>query len=336
MLLFLDSMKYAKVDLHVHFDGSLDLKWQYERAKLRNVISENCTYDEYAYQMYRNDYPSREKRMKRFDIPLAVLQTKEDLYDGIYDLLRYLNDLGLVYVEIRFAPQLHCLNGLSQYEVVESLCEGMRKANEDFMIRSNLICCLMHKGDSARCNHQENVETIEVTKHFLGKGVVALDLAGYENNCPFEEYGYLFEMAKEYDIPYTIHCGEMGKGEHVPLAIQMGASRLGHGVQCVQNDAWVQEVIDTQIPLEVCVSSNCYDNKDFKGHPIHQLLKMGAKVTINSDNMNFIQTNVVKEYELLAELGLTEEVLKQCMLNAIECAFCNEETREWIYEQVCW
>ena len=327
-------MKYAKLDLHVHFDGSLDLLWQYERAKLRHVISEDCLFDEYAYSMYRNDYPSREERMKRFDIPLAVLQTKEDLFDGIYDVIRVLHALGLVYAEIRFAPQLHCLNGLSQYEVVKAVVDGMYKANQDFDIRTNLICCLMHKGDSAMCNHQENLETVEVCKKFLNQGVVALDLAGYENNCPFEEYGYLFELAKEYKIPYTIHCGEMGKGEHVLLAIKMGASRLGHGVQCVQNDAWVQEVIDTQIPLEVCVSSTCYDNKDYKGHPIHRLLKEGAKVTINSDNMNFIQTNVVKEFELLSELGVSDEILKECMYNAVNCAFCDEETREWILDRV--
>ena len=72
-------MKYAKVDLHVHFDGSLDLKWQYERAKLRNVISEDCTYDEYAYQMYRNDYPSREERMKRFT-PEVLKEIKQKYY----------------------------------------------------------------------------------------------------------------------------------------------------------------------------------------------------------------------------------------------------------------
>ena len=220
-------MKYAKIDLHVHFDGSLDLKWQYERAKLRKVISEDVSYDDYAYQMYRNDYPSREERMKRFDIPLAVLQTKEDLMDGMYDLIRSLADLGLVYAEIRFAPQLHCLKGLTQYEVVEAVVEGMHKANQDYKsIRTNLICCLMHRGNSAMCNHQENLETIEVTRHFLNKGVVALDLAGYENNCPFDEYRYLFEMANNYNIPFTIHAGEMGKGEHVPLAISYGATSV--------------------------------------------------------------------------------------------------------------
>ena len=328
-------MKFAKVDLHVHFDGSLDLKWQYERAKKRRVIAEDITYDMYAYQMYRNDYPSREERMKRFDIPLAVLQTKEDLMDGMYDLIRSLAELGLVYAEIRFAPQLHCLKGLTQYEVVEAVVEGMKKANQDFKsIRTNLICCLMHRGNSAMCNHQENLMTIEVTRQFLNRGVVALDLAGYENNCPFDEYRYLFEIANKYNIPFTIHAGEMGKGEHVPLAISFGATRLGHGVLCVQDDKWLEEVVSKQIPLEVCVSSNCYDNKDFKGHPIHKLLELKAFVTVNSDNMNFIQTNVVKEFEILSALGITDDVLKACMLRSVECAFCDDDTKQWILSQV--
>ena len=326
-------MNTAKIDLHVHLDGSLDLLWQWETAIKRKVVS--CSFEEYKQMMYRRDYPSREERMKRFDLPVAVMQTREDLFMSIYGLVERLAKLGLVYAEIRFAPQQHQLLQLTQREVVQAVLDGMHKANQDFpSIRTGLICCLMHKGNSAKCNHEANLETIEVAKEFLHKGVVGLDLAGYENNCPFTEYAYLFEIASEYKIPYTIHAGEMGEGIHVMEAIHMGATRLGHGVNCMQNEAWLQEVINKQIPLEVCVSSNVYDSQDYLGHPIRELLKMNVKVTINSDNMTFLNTDLVKEHEILRSIGVSEEDLMKCMYHAVDAAFCDEETKHWILKQI--
>lgn len=330
-------MKYAKVDLHLHLDGSLNMPWAWETAKKRGVVAPDCTFEEYYRIMHRTEFKNREERFKRFDFPIAVMQTREDLAASIYHLVETLAEKELLYAEIRFAPQQHTLEGLTQREVVDAVLSGMEQAKNDFPeIEVRLINCMMHKGADAYTNWDANVETIRVTKETLGKGVVALDLAGYENNGDFNLYAPLFEMAKELGIPYTIHAGEMGEGAHVPMAIAMGANRIGHGFNCVQDPEWLKEVVEKQIPLEVCVSGNVVStfNGMYGDHPIRQLLEAGAKVTLNTDNMTFVKTDLDHEYDQVRALGVSMEQLKRCAENSIDAAFCSEELKETLRKKM--
>ena len=195
-------------------------------------------------------------------------------------------------------------------------------------ILCKLINCLMHKGNAASVNDAENRETIRVTKKFLGNEVVALDLAGYENNCPFEDYAYLFEIARKENIPYTIHAAEMGIGAHIIDALNMKPRRIGHGFQCTQNDEWLQRVVDEQIPLEVCVTSNTTSNPiSYAQHPIRKLINAGAKITLSSDNIIFSNTDAENEHRLLKRLGVSEEELIKTTYNSIDAAFCSDEEK---------
>ena len=328
-------MNWAKIELHLHLDGSIDLMWGWKTALKRGVIDSNMTYEQYVDRMYFVDYPTREERMKRFDFPCAVMQEKEDLSECAYLLGKRLHELGVVYAEIRFAPQQHLLAGLTQKEAVLAVVDGLQRAEEEYPdVTLRLINCLMHKGADVSFNMQENLETIEATKETLGKYVVALDLAGYENNGNFTDYAPLFEKAREYGIPYTIHAGEMGNGAHVLDALAMGASRIGHGVHCVDHPEWLSAIVDTQIPLEVCVTSNVKAFGSYEAHPIRRLLAAGCKVTLNSDNMMFSKTSILNEHQKMRELGIDEETLKQCTINAIEAAFCDEATKKKVMKQL--
>lgn len=324
-------MKYAKIDLHLHLDGSLNMPWAWETAKKRGVVAPDCTFEEYYRIMHRTEFKSREERMTRFEFPIAIMQTREDLAASIYHLIATLAEKEVYYAEIRFAPQQHMKEGLTQKEVVEAVLSGMEQAKKEFTeIEVGLINCMMHKGENALVNWEENVETIHVTKEFLGKGVVGLDLAGYENNGDFNLYAPLFEIAKELEIPYTIHAGEMGDGSHVPMAIAMGAWRIGHGFNCVQKPEWLQEVADKQIPLEICLSGNTISSMNgfYGDHPVRQLLAAGVKVTLNTDNMTFVKTDLDNEYAQMRALGVSLEQLEQCAKNSIDAAFCSEEVKE--------
>ena len=324
-------MKYAKLDLHLHLDGSLNLQWAWKTAVKRGVVAPDCTFEEYYNRMHQTEFPNREERMKRFDFPIAIMQTREDLSASIYHLIATLAEKELYYAEIRFAPQQHMLEGLTQHEVVEAVLEGRAQALKEFPdIEIGVINCLMHKGADAHANWDANVETIRVTKEFLGKGVVALDLAGYENNGDFNLYAPLFEMARELEIPYTIHAGEMGDGSHVPMAIGMGAYRIGHGFNCTQKPEWLAEVVEKQIPLEVCLTGNVLSAFDgfYAAHPIRQMIDAGVKITLNTDNMTFAKTDLDNEYAQLRALGVSMEHLEQFAKNSIDAAFCSEETKE--------
>lgn len=327
---------YAKIELHCHLDGSLYLPWAYEIALKEKVIPSNYSFEEYYNEFYLLEkVKTSEEAIKCFDFPLLVLQTKDNITQAVYELSGRLAEQGLIYAEIRFGSQLHTRGGLTQNEVMEAACKGVEMANRDYStIHVGLINCLMHAMPDANANMKENLEAIEVTKKYLGKGCVGLDLAGYENTGDFMLYKPLFDKAREYNIPYTIHAGEMGEGKHVIDAINMGAYRIGHGINCIQNDEWLNKVVETQIPLEVCVSSNCGVARNYAEHPIRKLIEAGAKVTINCDNMSYSRTSLLNEHRQLKTIGITDEILHKCAMNAIDAAFCSNELKENLYKQL--
>ena len=321
-------MNTAKIELHLHLDGSLELPWAYEKSIKEGVIPRETTFEEYYNMLYNTKYASREDGFRKFELTCAVMQTRENLIESIYNLIKQLNDEGLVYAEIRYASQQHTLKGLSQADTVDALCEGIRLAKKDFPdIEIGLLNCFMHKGPDANFNMKENMEALEASMKYLGKGLVGMDLAGYENNGDYSLYKPLFDKCKEYGMPLTAHAGEMGNGENVIKAINMGANRIGHGVHCVDNDEWLREVVKTQIPLEVCVSSNVKAERNYAAHPVRKLIEAGAKVTLKSDTMMFSRTCLKYEHYILNRIGVTEQQLWQTTLNALDAAFCSEETK---------
>lgn len=328
-------MKTARIDLHLHLDGSIDLPWAYEVAQKQKAFGWDLSYDQYYQSMYDTVYKNREEGFKKFELTCAVLQTKESLYEAAYRLVKKLAAQDLLYAEIRFASQQHCLRGLTQKEALKAVCDGVQAANRDYpSIIARVIDCLMHKGNSAKVNEVENFETIEAVKDLMSEGiVVGLDLAGYENNCPLSEYQPLFAKAKEYGIPYTIHAGEMGNGENVVTALDMSADRIGHGIYCAANPDWLQKAADSGKLFEVCLSSNC-KKREFIQHPIRQMLQANLKVSFCCDNMMFSRTNLAYEHELLKGLGISEQQLMQANAYAIEAAFCDEQTKAIVKQRL--
>ena len=328
-------MQTARIDLHLHLDGSLNLRWAYEKALQRGAVAPDTTFEAFYDIVYANNLKDRALSIRKFELMCDVLQYREDLYEATGALIRTLWEEGLYYAEIRFASQQHTKCGLSQLDALKAVTDGAADAMERYPgIRVGIINCLMHKGDGATFNMAENMETVRVTKEMLGKGAVGLDLAGFENNGTYLDYAPLFSEARRLGIPYTMHAGEMGIGSHVLDALSMGANRIGHGVNCVQDPAYLKAVLDSSIPLEVCVSSNVKRDLNYAAHPVRFLIEQGARVTINVDNRIFARTNLPNEHAMLRMIGVTEDQLIQCTQNAAEAAFCDEETRSWLMDRL--
>ena len=328
-------MNAAKIDLHLHLDGSLYLPWAWKTAVKRGVVETECTFEEYYSQFHRRNFKTREEGMKRFDFPVDVMQTKEDLADAAYYLVQTLSIQQMFYAEIRFAPQQHTKCGLTQREAVLAVCDGLERAKQDFPdIDTGLLCCLMHKGENAHVNEKENFETVEVVRELLSDRVLGLDLAGYENTGDFLLYAPLFEKAHSYGIPYTIHAGEMGEGAHVIDALAMKANRIGHGINCIQNPEWLHAVVESQIPLELCPTSNTRYELGYAALPVRKLLDAGARITLNTDNMSFGRTSLAHEYDMMRSIGISQKELWQCAWNAADAAFCSESRKERLRERL--
>ena len=322
-------MNTAKIELHIHLDGSLNIRWAYERSLSQGVIPPETSFQEYYDLLYGKNFAPRAVSIQKFQLVCDILQTREDLYDAAYELVKTLAGEGILYAEIRFASQQHTARELTQYEALKAVIDGAKQAqNDNPPIRIGIINCLMHKGESASCNHEQNLETVFVTKELLGKGAVGLDLAGYENNCPLKDYAPYFEKARELGIPYTIHAGEMGIASHVKDAVDLGAHRIGHGVNAVNDPAVLEELIVKKIPLEVCVTSNIKSTLNYSSHPVRELIRRGVFVTLNTDNRIFAKTNLFNEHAQLRMIGVTEDELMRCTYNAVDAAFCDDDTKK--------
>ncbi len=327
-------MNTAKIDLHLHLDGSLNIAWAYDRALKQGVIKPETTFEEFYDILFAKNIAHSPESFKKFELVCDILQTKEDLFDAAYDLCKRLDDLGLIYAEIRFASQQHLKKGLTQLDALKAVIDGAEKAMEDFDIKVGIINCLMHKGDAESFNHAENLEAIEASKIMYKKGLVGLDLAGFENNCDYKDYAPLFEIVKKEGIPFTLHAGEMGIGEHILDALSMRPNRIGHGINCIQDQRYIDALKQSDIPLEVCVSSNVKLTQNYASHPIRRMIKEGLKVTVNTDNMIFARTDLVNEHNQLKMIGISEETLIRSTYDSLDAAFCDEDTKSYLKEKL--
>lgn len=305
--------KNGFIDLHVHLDGSLSFDMARELANIQGM--EIKSEKELKKLMVApkdcrdlNDY------LTKFDYPLKLLQTEKAITYSVYELLKIQKLQGLVYSEIRFAPQLHTRKGLSQEQIVAAALRGTQGFS------CGLILCCMRGAN----NQTMNLETLEAAEKYMGKGVVALDLAGAEALFPTENFEELFRKAGKKGIPFTIHAGEAAGPESIWKALEFGASRIGHGVRCLEDKVLVQRLAQDQIPLELCPTSNMntkvFDN--ITRYPIMRFLDEGIKVTINTDNMTVSNTTLRKEFQLVSNtFRLNKTEIERLMKNAAESIF---------------
>ena len=324
-------MKYPfpKVDLHFHLDGSIVPEVGWKIAQEPGVDLDIKSYEEYlALTTVPPQCQDVFEYLAKFGPIVKLMQTKEHLTEITYTTIKRCAKQGLFYLELRFAPQLHMEKGMTQREAVEAVLEGMRKAEKDCpTIKTGLIlCCMIELYD----NHEENMETVRLTEEYLGKGVVAVDLAGGEDSVPMDHYADLFVEYHKKGLPMTIHAGDNGIPQNVATVIDWGATRVGHGKHCWYDKDVLKKVIDTGTCLEVCITSNyqCRTEPSYEEHPLKKLYDAGAVVTMNTDNMSISQIDLEYEYDKAIEImGFTYNDLIKMNINSIKCSFMPEEDK---------
>lgn len=310
------------LELHLHLDGSLRPETVWELAQEQGIVLPAKTLDEVRFQMrVPEGCKTLEEYLERFDMPLMVLQEKDALERVAFELVEDLVKLGLDYAEIRFAPQLSVQKGLTQDEVTEAVIRGVKRGMEHYpSIRVGLILCCM-RGDT---NETLNLDTVETARKYLGDVVCAVDIAGAEGLYATELFRPVFDKVNEYHLPMTIHAGEAAGPDSMRTALSYGTKRIGHGVAAIQDPDLIRELIEQNVTLEVCVTSN-YHTKVvdcIEDHPIRKLFDAGVRVTVNSDNMTVSNTDIHKEIALLKDtFGFTEAEIEQLENYAWEARF---------------
>ncbi len=320
-----------KVLLHDHLDGGLRPATIVDLARQIGYDALPTTDPDELGRWFRASASSGslERFLDTFVHTVAVMQTRDALVRVAAECAHDLADDGVVYAEVRFAPEQHLEAGLSLAEVTEAVLEGFRLGAQDRPIRvGTLLTAMRHAARS--------MEIAELAVRYRDHGVVGFDIAGAEAGYPPTRHLDAFEYLQRENAHFTIHAGEGFGLPSIWQAIQWcGADRLGHGVRIVDDitlspsgyaelGRLAAYVRDRRIPLEMCPTSNIQTGAaaSMAAHPIGLLRELTFRVTVNTDNRLMCGTSLSQEFAGLAEaFGYGVDDMQWFTLNAMKSAF---------------
>lgn len=343
-----------KVSLHDHLDGGLRPQTVLELAD--EVGLDLPADDAKSLEAWFSDHidgGSLEDYLEKFDVTVGVMQTREGLVRVAKEFVEDLAADGVVYGEVRWAPEQHLTRGLSLDDVVDAVQEGIEQGEDAADVRGHdirvgqLLTAMRHT-DTSR-------EIAELAVAWRGRGVVGFDLAGAEDGFLPSRHRAAFDYLAEQFFPTTVHAGEGAGLASIRSALIDGrALRLGHGVR-IANDLdvvsregedvqvtfgdlarWVR---DREITLELSPTSNLQSGAvtawgdTMDAHPFDLLYQLDFSVTVNVDNRLMSATTLTRELGLLAEAFEYDlDDLEAFQLNAAAGAFLPVEEREELIE----
>ncbi|MCC7055584.1 MAG: adenosine deaminase [Gemmatimonadaceae bacterium] len=286
--------RLPKAELHCHLDGSVRPETMLELAREYRVAMPRDDAEALRDYMRVDDARNLEDYLMRFDTTLSVMQTAEALERIAYELAIDVAAEGVKYIEMRFAPPLNTLEGLSLAEAIEAPLRGIRKAEAEADVTARLIVCSLR--------HYDPVLSLDLARLAVGyqaRGVVGFDLAGGEFGNPASRHAAAFEYCKEHGLACTCHAGEGDGADSIRQAVHdCHAHRIGHATRLLEDPALVEEVHERGIALELCLTSNVQTRVTdrYETHPLKQFLARGMNVCLNTDNRLMSGTTLVDEY----------------------------------------
>lgn len=359
----IDIQSLPKISLHDHLDGGLRPQTILELADKDGlelpIDPETGKPIDSAVRLGQwfadqSDSGSLVEYLKTFDITTGVMQTAEGLERVAREFVEDLADDGVIYGEIRWAPEQHLHNGLSLDDVVEAVQAGLESGVKAVGDRGHQI--EVGQLISAMRHLDRGVEIAKLALRHRGKGAVGFDIAGPEAGFPAGRMKEAFDLLAREMFPVTVHAGEADGVESIRGALVDGhALRLGHGVRIAEDIARLgadsaadaglgpvaRWVLDREIALETSPSSNLQTgavaawSSDMASHPLNALYELGFAVTINTDNRLMSNTTLTKELGLVAEAFAYDlDDLLALQLNAAQASFTSWDAREALVDRI--
>ena len=308
----IDFHSLAKTELHCHLDGSLSLPIIRQLAAMANIdlpasdeeLKHHVTAPAHCENLL--DY------LEAFDYIRLLLQTKEALMLAAYDVAKQAALENVLYIEVRFAPELSMDQGLTVPETIDAVCEGLRQAQEEFGIVAKALVCGMRQSDQDLTSR-----ILAEANQVSDQDFVGFDFAGDEHNYSPEDIRTLIEQVKSYHRHMTLHAGECHCPHFVAQSIAFGIKRNGHVTALSHEPALLQSFIENEVTGELCLTSNL------------QTKAAGARISINTDNRTVSDTDLTKEYALYHQHFQTKETdFYQHNVHAIQASFASDEEKQ--------
>jgi len=345
-----------KVSLHDHLDGGVRPDTVVELAAAAGIDLPASDGEGlaawFAEQCGTGSLP---EYIATFDVVLGVMQTRENLVRIAREFVEDLAADGVVYAEVRWAPELHTVGGLSLQDAFDAVQEGFEDGEDaaddrGHEIRVNQLVTAMRNGD-------RSLEIAKLAVANRANGAVGFDLAGPEDGYPASDHRETFAYLAEEFFPTTVHAGEAAGLDSIRSALVDGrALRLGHGVRVASDLTFVEQdgdevrvqfgdiarwVRDREIALELSPSSNLQTGaiagwgEELADHPFDLLYQLGFAVTVNTDNRTMSRTSLTRELALLSKtFGYGLDDFETFQLNAAAATFLPVEAREELIDVI--
>ena len=246
------------------------------------------------------------------------------------ELEKYLVKNGITYAEVFFAPTAFLKLGFKYEDMVKIFDDKIAKIKAK---RGITVKLLMDVSRTFGCENAMN--NYNLIKEFPSENVIGIGLGGAESKGPAKEYAPVFQKALSEGYKAVAHAGEDVGPESMWDAINLcHAQRLGHGITAIQDETLMEELKKTQLPIEICITSNTFTKKivqKAKDHPVRNFFDRGIMVNINTDDPVFFKTTLLDEYWLCyKELKFTMDEIKQLVKNSFNHSFLSDgEKKEW-------
>lgn len=319
----------AKAELHCHLDGSLSLPAIRKLANMADIILPSSDKELRKYVIAPAQTESLVDYLKTFEFIRPLLQTKEALRFAAYDVARQAALENVIYIEIRFAPELSMDKGLTASDTVLAVLEGLADAQKEFNIVARALVCGMRQS-----SHKTTKDIIKHIVDLAPKGLVGFDFAGDEFSYPTDSLVDLIQEVKRSGYPMTLHAGECGCAKHIADSLNLGIKRMGHVTALTGQRDLIKRFVEEDAVAEMCLTSNLQTKaaSSIQSFPYQELYDAGGKITINTDNRTVSDTNLTKEYSLFVTyFGTKIEDFLVFNQNAVKASFTSDSEKDIYY-----
>jgi len=305
-----------KAELHLHIEGSLEPELMFELAR-RNKVS--IPFDSVEAVRAAYDFSNLQDFLDIYYAGANVLLTEQDFHDLAFAYFRRAAADTVRHAEIFFDPQTHTDRGIPFQVVADGLLSGMKAAESELGVSSQLILCFLRHLDEDAA-----FATLRKAEPWLDR-IRGVGLDSSEVGHPPSKFQQVFAAAGSMGLKRVAHAGEEGPPDYVWQALDLlKIDRMDHGNRSMEDPALVQRLAKSGMTLTVCPLSNhklCVVD-DLKDHPVPEMLRQGLHVTINSDDPAYFGGYVNENYrQLAAAVGLTREQLTLLARNSFEGSF---------------
>jgi aminodeoxyfutalosine deaminase len=313
--------------LHLHLEGSI-------RPAIACVLSARhgvaLTEDEVRR---RYDYRNFTEFIEAFKWVTSFLREPRDFALLAADLAEQLLEQHVVYAEVTLSVGIMLLrkqDPQATFEAILAATEPVEKRG----LRLNWIF------DAVRqFGPEPALDVVEAARRCASPRVVAFGIGGDELSIPAHEFRYAYLRAKSSGMRLLMHAGEVGGPEKIREAIEiLGVERIGHGIAAIHDPALMDLLAERRIPLEVCPTSNLRTGAlaqqlhnpgaTLQQHPLPQLLRHGIPVVLSTDDPAMFHASLLGEYEIAAQMGLSEAELAALHHAGVEHAFLPKEMKQ--------